>query len=125
MGLFWKMFLGMYVAFLIAFVCFYIHADSIDSRFGLSVGSLFAVIGNKYVIDSSLPESITFTLVDTLHGMTLLFILIVVSSTAYSLKLMKQGKIKQSNKIDKIAARALLITYIILNIYFISKAISS
>ncbi|MBI3884071.1 MAG: hypothetical protein HY305_07695, partial [Sphingobacteriales bacterium] len=34
MGLFWKMFLGMYVAFLIAYVCFYIHADSVDSRFG-------------------------------------------------------------------------------------------
>jgi hypothetical protein len=26
-GLFWKMFLGMYIAFLIAYVCFYIHAD--------------------------------------------------------------------------------------------------
>jgi hypothetical protein len=62
-GLFWKMFLGMYIAFLIAYVCFYIHADGIDSRFGLSVGSLFAVIGNKYIIDSSLPESTTFTLV--------------------------------------------------------------
>ena len=42
MGLFWKMFLGMYVAFLIAYMCFYIHTDSIDSRFGLSVGALFA-----------------------------------------------------------------------------------
>ena len=46
-GLFWKMFLGMYIAFLIAYVCFYIHSDGMDSRFGLSVGSLFAVIGNK------------------------------------------------------------------------------
>ena len=55
-GLFWKMFLGMYIAFLIAYVCFYIHPDGIDSRFGLSVGSLFAVIGNKYIIDSSLPR---------------------------------------------------------------------
>jgi hypothetical protein len=52
-GLFWKMFTGMYIAFLIAYVCFYIHPDGIDSRFGLSVGSLFAVIGNKYIIDSS------------------------------------------------------------------------
>ncbi|HEX5111296.1 MAG TPA: hypothetical protein VFV79_00505, partial [Saprospiraceae bacterium] len=37
-GLFWKMFTGMYIAFLIAYVCFYIHPDGIDSRFGLSVG---------------------------------------------------------------------------------------
>ena len=32
MGLFWKLFIGMYVAFFIAYTCFYIHADSIDSR---------------------------------------------------------------------------------------------
>src|SRR5262249_4949122 len=35
-GLFWKMFLGMYISFLIAYVCFFIHADIIDARFGLS-----------------------------------------------------------------------------------------
>ena len=63
----------MYLAFLIAYTCFHIHTDSIDSRFGLSVGSLFAVIGNKYIVDSSLPDSTSFTLVDTLHGLTLFF----------------------------------------------------
>lgn len=122
MGLFWKMFLGMYVAFLIAYVCFYIHADSIDSRFGLSVGALFAVIGNKYIIDSSLPESITFTLVDTLHGLTLLFILAVITATAYSLKLVKRNKIKQAHKFDIITAQVLLVVYVILNIYYIVQA---
>ena len=89
------MFLGMYIAFLIAYICFYIHADGIDSRFGLSVGSLFAVIGNKYIIDSSLPESTSFTLVDTLHGLTLFFIFAVITSTAYSLKIVKEKKKKR------------------------------
>ncbi|MGB8192692.1 MAG: hypothetical protein WCF67_12270, partial [Chitinophagaceae bacterium] len=121
-GLFWKLFLGMYIAFLIAYVCFYIHADGMDSRFGLSVGSLFAVIGNKYIIDSSLPESTSFTLVDTLHGLTLFFILCVVSSTAYSLNLVKQNKIKQANKFDKTISQVLLIIYVAMNIWFISKA---
>jgi hypothetical protein len=121
-GLFWKMFLGMYIAFLIAYVCFYIHADGIDSRFGLSVGSLFAVIGNKYIIDSSLPESTTFTLVDTLHGLTLFFIFAVITATAYSLKLVKENKEKKANRFDMIAAQVLLLIYVILNIYFISQA---
>jgi len=122
MGLFWKMFLGMYVAFLIAFMCFYIHADSIDSRFGLSVGSLFAVIGNKYIIDGSLPESTTFTLVDTLHGITLIFILVVIISTAFSLRMIKKGKAEQANKFDKVFALVMLIAYISLNIFFIIQA---
>jgi hypothetical protein len=121
-GLFWKMFIGMYIAFLIAYVCFYIHPDGIDSRFGLSVGSLFAVIGNKYIIDSSLPESTSFTLVDTLHGVTLFFIFIIISATAYSLKLVKEGKEKQAGKFDMIFAQGILLLYIILNIYFISRA---
>ena len=123
MGIFWKMFLGMYVAFFIAFMCFYIHTDSIDSRFGLSVGSLFAVIGNKYIIDGSLPETTTFTLVDTLHGMTLVFILAVIVSTAYSLRLIKQDKLSNANRFDRISSITLLIAYVLLNIFFITQAV--
>jgi hypothetical protein len=122
MGLFWKMFLGMYVAFLIAYMCFYIHADSIDSRFGLSVGALFAVIGNKYIVDSSLPESTTFTLVDMLHGITLLFILTVIVCTTWSLKLVKQEKMAQSKRFDLISAQVLLGCYVLLNAWFIFEA---
>lgn len=124
-GLFWKMFLGMYIAFLIAYVCFYIHADGIDSRFGLSVGSLFGVIGNKYIIDSSLPESTSFTLVDTLHGLTLFFIFSVIASTVWSLKLIKNNKPKQAYRFDMIIAQVLLLIYIIANIWFISEANNS
>jgi hypothetical protein len=123
-GLFWKLFIGMYVAFLIAYVCFYIHADSIDSRFSLSVGALFAVIGNKYIVDASLPESITFTLVDTLHGITLLFILCIIAANTYSLWLVKQNKLRQANKYDMIIAQVLFVLYAVLNIYFISNAVS-
>jgi hypothetical protein len=121
-GLFWKMFLGMYIAFLIAYMCFYIHTDSIDSRFGLSVGSLFAVIGNKYIIDSSLPESTSFTLVDTLHGLTLFFIFAVITATAYSLRMVKNNKAEQAHRFDMICAQTFLIIYIVLNIWFITKA---
>jgi len=122
MGLFWKMFLGMYVAFLIAYMCFYIHTDSIDSRFGLSVGALFAVIGNKYIIDSSLPESTSFTLVDTLHGITLLFILTIIVSTSYTLLLIKREQLDKAKKFDFISAQVLLACYLLLNGYFIYAA---
>jgi len=121
-GLFWKMFLGMYIAFLISYFCFFIHADSMDSRFGLSVGSLFAVVGNKYIIESALPESTSFTLVDTLHGITLFFILAVIAANAYSLRLFKTNKIKKANKFDIITAQIVLVLYFILNAWFILKA---
>jgi hypothetical protein len=118
-GLFWKLFLGMYLAFLIAYMCFYIHSDSIDSRFGLSVGALFAVVGNKYIVDSALPESTSFTLVDTLHGITLFFILMIMIANSYVLKLIKQKKVAEAKKFDLHCAWILMTVYIILNSYFI------
>jgi hypothetical protein len=123
-GLFWKMFLGMYIAFLIAYICFYIDPDEMGSRFGLSVGALFAVIGNKYIIDSSLPETTSFTLVDTLHGLTLFFIFAIIAATSYSLRLIKTNKEIKARKFDMIAAQVSLVLYVLLNIYFISEAVS-
>jgi hypothetical protein len=93
-----------------------------DSRFGLSVGSLFAVIGNKYIIDSSLPESTSFTLVDTLHGLTLFFIFCVIASTAFSLRLVKQNRVDRAHKFDMTIAQVLLVLYAIANIWFIMQA---
>ena len=121
-GLFWKMFLGMYLAFLISYVCFYIHADGMDSRFGLTVGALFAVIGNKYIIDSALPESSSFTLVDLLHGITLFFIFTTIAANAYSLNLIKKNKAAKAYKFDMAASMIVLILYIILNVWFIWQA---
>lgn len=123
LDLFWKLFLGMYVAFLIAFVSLFIHADSVESRFGLSVGSLFAVVGNKYIIDSSLPESSSFTLVDILHGITLLYIFAVIVCSIYALYLSKKGEIAKVKKFDGWASVVILITYLLLNWYFILQAV--
>lgn len=122
LGLFLKMFLGMYVAFFIALMCFFIHADSIDSRFGLSVGSLFAVIGNKYIIDGSLPDSSSFTLVDMLHGLTLIFILVVIICTAISLQMIKKGKDAKADRLDRRFFLLLLVAYVLLNAFLIIRA---
>ena len=121
-GLFWKMFLGMYIAFLIAYMCFYIHADSIDSRFGLSVGALFAVVGNKYIVDDSLPESNTFTLVDGLHGVTLAFVLGIIICNAISLKLVKQQRINTAKRFNRMAAWVCLLAYLVINAWLITNA---
>lgn len=124
-GLFLKLFIGMYISFLLAVVCFFIHNDHMDSRFSLSVGSLFAVIGNKYVIDSSLPESTTFTLVDTLHCLTLLCIFIAVACSVRTLRLVKDNQMIKAINFDRRACLSLIVFYVALNLFFIIRAFQS
>ena len=123
--LFSKIFLGMYIAFLIACVSFFISPDNVDSRLALSVGALFAVVGNKYIVDSSLPESSSFTLVDTLHGITLIFVFAVIASTVRSLFLLKHNKEFGAQRQNRITGRILFAVYMILNLWFILKAYNS
>ena len=123
-GLFLKLFIGMYISFLLCIVCFFIHNDHMDSRFSLSVGALFAVIGNKYVIDSSLPESTTFTLVDTLHCLTLFCIFVGVACSVRTLFLVKDNQMIKAVTFDRRACIALASFYILLNLYFIITAFS-
>ncbi len=122
-GLFFKLFLGMYVSFLIGYICFFIHGDSIDARFALSVGALFAAVGNKYLIDSLLPESSSFTLVDSLHAITFIAIFFITLLSMYSLKITKKGDMEQAAALDKTASRILLAVYFVLNIFYIIRAL--
>lgn len=122
-GLFIKVFLGMYVAFFIAYVGFFINLENIEPRFGLPVGGVFASVGNKYVIDSFLPESSQLTLVDLLHGLTLICIFLMVVQSAYSLHLFKQDKIEKAVKIDKIVSYSILSFFVFSNLLLIVLAL--
>ena len=73
-SLFFKLFTGCYVAFLVSFLVFFIKPIYVDPRFGLSIGGLFAAVGNKYVVDANIPSSISFTLVDKIHDITFVYI---------------------------------------------------
>lgn len=120
--IFFKLFIGMYISFLLSYLCFFIHTDNIDSRFSLSVGSLFAVIGNKYVVDSALPESTSYTLVDTLHGVTLCFVFLTVACSVYILKLNKNNQPEKIKRFNTLASWILMLLYVCVNLWFIGKA---
>ncbi|MFI5222240.1 MAG: hypothetical protein ACHQK8_07940 [Bacteroidia bacterium] len=122
-ALFFKLFLGMYVAFFITWVGTFIHANSMEWRFQLSVGGLFAAVGNKYIIDSLLPETSMFTLVDTLHAFTFISIFITIALSVISLQFLKTDKLEHVDTIDRYTAIIVLFLYIALNIFFVYRAI--
>ena len=121
-GLFMKIFIGMYIAFLIALVSFVSKPWELEPRFGLPVGGLFAAVGNKYIIDSLLPESSDFSLVDTLHSITFFGILAVLAVSALSMKFYNADNKEACLKVDRIGSRIVLIVFVILNIFFIVTA---
>jgi hypothetical protein len=121
-GLFLKIFLGMYFAFLISLVSFLSDTNELEPRFGLPVGGLFAAVGNKYVIDSILPETSQFTLVDILHNLTFLGIFGILTVSAIALKLHNDDKIVTAHRLNKVGATIVIVGYLVANAYFIVKA---
>jgi hypothetical protein len=123
LGLFMKIFIGMYISFFIAMLSFTIKPWELEPRFGLPVGGLFAAVGNKYIIDSILPESSTFTLVDTLHSLTFFSIFIVLVISVVSLKIHERDQVERSLRINKIGGWLLVSTYVLINIIFVTLAV--
>ena len=122
-GMFMKIFLGMYIAFLISIISFTPHPSEMEPRFGLPVGGLFAAVGNKYIIDSLLPESSSFTLVDTLHALTFIAIFGTLLVSAIALKQYDNGKKELCERTNRRGARIVVTLYFVLNVVFITLAL--
>ena len=123
--LFIKLFTGVYVAFFISIMVFFIDPIDVDPRFGLSVGAIFAAVGNKYIVDSILPEVTTFTLVDKVHNITFVYLLLSIALSVYSLYVFKKGKEKESKKIDKYSFICILISFVMINVYIIYNSVNN
>ncbi len=120
--LFFSLFTGLYVAFFISSLAFFIDPVDVDPRFGLSVGALFAAVGNKYIVDSILPQSTTFTLVDKLHILTYLFLLLCIVLSVISLRMWKNGHIQRSKRFDRRAYFFIVPLYVLINSWLIYQA---
>lgn len=111
-----KLITGLIVAFVISCCVFFIKPTHVDPRFGLSVGGLFAAIGNKYIIESKVPVTNEVTLLDNIHNLTFIYILLITIISVISLHFYdKKTKksIRVSKKIDRYAAILTISTYFI------------
>lgn len=124
--IFFKLFTGVFVGFLIALFVFFIKPINVDPRFGLCVGGLFAAVGNKYVVESTVSSVSNNTLIDTLHNLTFISILIVIFISIISLYTFEKGgekNLARAKKIDTYSFVIILVSYIVLSIYFVRQAI--
>jgi hypothetical protein len=122
-GLFMKIFIGMYIAFMISVLSFTTRPSELEPRFGLPVGGLFAAVGNKYIIDSLLPESSGFTLVDSLHAATFIAIFSTLLVSAISLRYYDKGNEDLCTKINYWGSRVVVTAYLVINATLVISAI--
>jgi hypothetical protein len=123
-GLFFKLFVGLFISVLISLLTFFINPLDLDPRFGLSVGAIFAAIASQYVISSTLPQNERLTLVDILHDISFIYIFICILVSTISLNYMKADKVKESQTLDKYSLYICASTYLILVFYFVIKALN-
>jgi hypothetical protein len=120
-GLFFKLFTGLYVAFAISLLVFFMGPENAE-RFGLLVGALFAAIGNKYIVDGMLPETTMYTLIDKIHVLTFTFILINLIITVVAYRFYATQRIEQARKIDWYSFLVVISSYIGINIFLIVRS---
>lgn len=122
--LFFNMFAALYTAFILTSVAFFVPLENISARLSLASSSIFAVIGNKYVVDSMLPPTTSLTLVDKIQIATFLYIVIMVIVTVtYAYFGSKREIITQ--KLNEYGEIIFPLFYILLNIYWVYTAIQN
>ncbi|MBQ0961577.1 hypothetical protein KAK06_21740 [Ideonella sp. 4Y11] len=91
----------------VAFVAFMVKPSDLDARFGMGVGSLFAVAASAFVAAGSVPDSGVMTLADHMHMVALAFIFASLMISAVALKYEVNGREQLALKIDRIVLVAM------------------
>lgn len=90
--LFTKLFSGGVLSLLLAWMALFIPRKRDESRIELSIGSIFAAVGNKYFVDSAISSEV-LTTADIINNLVILF---VVLNTGYLVWQMRRKSKKDS-----------------------------
>ena len=97
-SLFFKLFLGGIFSFLISALIFLINISEIQPRITLAVGAIFGAIGNRYYVDSILPEVQVLTKADAISNLIIymvffnILIMILQHSKVESIKFFQSSE---------------------------------
>ncbi|MBB1163177.1 ligand-gated ion channel [Aquariibacter albus] len=86
----------------VAFVAFMVKPSDLDARFGMGVGSLFAVAASAFIAASAVPDSGEMTIADKLHMVALGFIFVTLLISSLCLKFEVRGREDLALTIDRI-----------------------
>lgn len=115
--LFLKIFIALFICFLIACSSLFLPNNKTESKFSIIVGGLFGAITNKYITDSFLPINNIWDLSDKIHTLTIVYLLLISLYTIYE----QRNKIKDDIKKDLIFFSIIVISYSLFIFYFLNS----
>lgn len=125
-GIFLKLLLGAYVAFLLGMMTLRMEQPSLFStRMSVLVGSLFAVLVNMRATEAVLGRSSDFTLVDRIHLVIAFYILAAALVAFVSRRLAEQNRKAAALRLDNVALAAGMASFAVINAVLITMAVRS
>ena len=73
--LYFKLFFGAILSFIISYLVFFIDKKLFETRITLSLGGIFGAVGNKYFVETSMPEIQVLTKADLINNLIILLII--------------------------------------------------
>lgn len=73
--LYFKLFLGGFLSFLISLLAFTIDSKYFETRITLNIGGIFGAVGNKYVVENTMPAVQVLTKADLVNNLIIVFII--------------------------------------------------
>lgn len=125
-GIFLKLLLGAYVAFLLGMSTLRMDQTShFNTRMSVLVGSLFAVLVNMRASEAVLGRSADFTLVDRIH-LTITFYILVAAVIGFLVRhLAERNRKPAAQRLDTVALIACIASFVIVNAVMIGTAVRS
>ncbi len=92
----WRTYINLFSAFFLCalFAVLVFAFDDFDIKFQLLLAAIFGFIGNKYIVDSTIPVSTSFTLSDKIQLATFLVILISAFCVIIEQKVSEDSRLK-------------------------------
>ncbi len=117
LGTYFKIFVGLFAAMLIALLPFFITPTQVDPRFGLGVGGFFGAVANTLIAASLVPDSGILTLMDMVNGIGMLAIFLTLVQSTISLYLYDTlGRTEVSRLFDRVSLVIFLVALVVINI---------
>ncbi len=112
--LFLSVFVGYVIAFLIITLHYFVDVLPLQARMNMLMGSIFASIGNKYIIDTNYPPPDTFSLSEKVAIATFGLIAIAFLVTVISANLLRSERKAAAARLNRIVVAVTVPLYVAL-----------